>query len=183
MTDWQDKVNQSMKDLTDKQEAMVAKTQEGMNAATESFEKFAKFHMEMASEAVELMMAQLKLLSQPGNPAEFVEKQVELVTESFQKASARASELSDLITARAGEVTGMFQKAVEEVAEEAAPVAAAEAAPKAAAKPAKRTTRKPATRAKAAAKSNAAPKAEVVEAPAAEVPAAEAPVSNPASDS
>ena len=112
MSNWQDKVTQSVKEMTEKQEAFAATSQESINKATEVFQKMADFQMQVAAEAVDTIIAQIKLLGQPGNPAEFVEKQVELVTESFQKASARATEMSDLMTASATEMSEIFAKPV-----------------------------------------------------------------------
>ena len=112
MTNFQDKITETVKEMTEKQEAFAATSQEGLNKATEVFQKMADFQMQVAAETVDAIIAQAKLMSQPGNPVEFVEKQVALMSEGFQKASARATELSDLVTASATEMGEIFAKPV-----------------------------------------------------------------------
>ena len=110
MTDWQDKVNKGMKELNEKQEAMMASSQEGVATAIDSFEKLARFQMEVANDAVNAAIALFKLLGQAGKPADYIEAQIALVSESVQNASARASELADLMTSSASEITSLYGK-------------------------------------------------------------------------
>ncbi|GEM_PF-6861848 len=109
MMNWQDKLAESMKKLSDKQSDLRVKAQQGMTLSAESVEKLAGYQLGLAAEGVDTLVTQVKLLGQPGTAGEYFERQAELLAESVQSVSGRAREFSAILGDSVADAAALFE--------------------------------------------------------------------------
>jgi len=109
MSTWQERIGNTIKGMTDKQEALIGGMQRGTTLAGDTLEKLASFGLGTAAEGVDAAVAQVKLLGQPGNPAAYLERQVELVSGGVRTVSGKAGELGELLSECAADTAALFE--------------------------------------------------------------------------
>jgi phasin family protein len=111
MANWKDKAGESMRNMADRQEALGAKLRGGANAGTDTLEKLATFQLGLIADGVEATTAQARLLTQPGDPLAFVERQIAYASELGEGATAKAGEFGELLGECASGISELFEAA------------------------------------------------------------------------
>lgn len=108
MTDWKEKVGESIRSLADRQEALTAGLRRGADCGTDALEKLASFQLGLAADSVEASVAQARLLVQSGDPLALVERQIAFVSELGESVTAKTGELGEVMSECASDVAGLF---------------------------------------------------------------------------
>lgn len=108
MANWQEKIGDTLRGITDKQEALVGGVQQSITLAGSNLERFASFQIGLATDTADAAVAQIKLLGQPGTPVSYLKREAELVADGVRSIKGKASEFSDLVSDCASDTVGLF---------------------------------------------------------------------------
>ncbi len=108
MANWQEKIGNTIKGVTNRQEAFVNRVQQGITLTGDTMERLAGFQIGLATDGADAAIAQVKLLGQPGTPVTYLKQQVGFVADGVRGAKSRATELRDLTRDGASDAVALF---------------------------------------------------------------------------
>lgn len=108
MANWQEKIGDTIKGMTDRQEAVVSTMQQGMTLAGDNLERLASFQTGLVSDSADAAVSQVKLLGQPGTPVSYLKQQAGFVADGARAAKTKATEFGDLVSDCASDTVALF---------------------------------------------------------------------------
>ncbi len=111
MIDFQEKMSEQLQQFTTYQKEALETMQAKGAAAAESYEKFARYNLDVLSDVVNYSVEQTKLATSAQNPEEFFSTQIDAASAFAKVIEGRSKELFGLVTDAATTVSKDIEEA------------------------------------------------------------------------
>jgi hypothetical protein len=114
MIDIQKQFSEQLDQFTQYQKEAIEKLQAKSAASVDSWEKFARYNLDVMNDVVEFTVEQARLATKAGEPEEFFNKQIDNASAFAKVVEGRTKEYIDLLSAAASTATEELQEATKE---------------------------------------------------------------------